>query len=195
MITLADIQSGQSRKKLAAEKAVKEMIKNIAVKLAHPKAQVGTDLQTGGGKVWVRVRIKLNASHALFIDASEYDLRNPRVLLPRLFYLHQPLWHVDWDPAVPHDTKCHETEAAIVELCMAEPDIRKDLEALAARVGKLLDQRDKVLPERSKRARDAWVQNVMRDIGEKLMLVRDSIDEQDVLDLWREVIVREVSES
>ena len=78
---------------------------------------------------------------------------------------------------------------------MAGPDIRKDLEALAALVGKLLDNRAKTLPERSKRARDAWVQDVMRDIGEKLMLVRDSIDEQDVLDLWREVIVREVSES
>jgi hypothetical protein len=196
IITQADIDAGKVKDAIRHMPSVTREVGAAARKLAG-QAQVSSDLRTYGGAVHVRVRIKLAGSneYAHWFE-DEQDLRDCKHIVCIVLGLHYKMGIVPdelFDPNVDWKTAGDALAGAMYELVydVAQPDVDR----LHGRVLRLLDKRSKTVPEMSKRARAAWVKEVMDDVRDKLRLVRAEVQEQDVVDLWREVLCEETQDS
>lgn len=191
MITSADISSGRVKEIIRHLPCTQEVLGALREKVAR-KAEVSSQLVTERGETTVRVRVKLHGEHARFMIG---DVENPRWLLNSMFYLQSYSWKYEWDPSVSHDNRSRAAEEAIADLVFEDEPAKAALEAIAAKVTKLIRLRSKTMPEKSKRAREAYVEDVLRDIREKLSRIKNDVDEETIILLWREILVSDAHES
>ena len=191
MITKADVASGKFKEIIRDLPQTQNAVKKLQ-EIAKRKADVSSQMMVYNGKTEIRVRVKLQGEHARFMIG---DVENPRWLLNSMFYLQNHAWGYDWDPSVSHDDRCRATEEAIADLAFEDETMKAAMEAIAAKVTKLIRLRSKTMPEKSRRARETYVEDVLRNVRQKLSNIKDDIDEETVVLLWREVLVSDAHDS
>jgi hypothetical protein len=171
-----------------------------SVKGALQKIQVSSDLVSENGKAIVRLRIKLpmNGTYAHWFT-DESVLRDCERLMRSVLGLR---WRYRenadiFEDSVTWQDKEEAVAGAMYEMIMetAGDDVRK----LHARVLKILDNRAKSMPDVQAKARDEYAERKKEAIKTEIRRIRkhlgeDVLSEEDILVLWREVLVEEVQE-
>jgi hypothetical protein len=195
MITSADIKSGSARAILRKSPEARKWIHEAKGKLAG-KIEVGSDVQSGGGKAWVRIRVKIQGTYARwFTDESlAKDLQRMATELLEIRWRHHDFDKM-FDPGLPWQEREEAVAEALSSLLMEDAECALALDKLQARVAKIFENRRKTMPDKQKAIWSEHVQQVMKDMQAQMADIRDSVGEDDIVQLWREALVKEVAES
>ena len=186
---------------LKRDKNAREYLESVAEALKG-KVQVSSDLLVEDGKACVRVRIKLplNGSYAHWITDEEVS-RDCERLMRCVLGLRWRHAYADamFDQSIQWQDKEEAVAGAMYEMIM-ESDSATDVRKLHARVLKILDNRAKSMPDTQAKARSEYAERKKQAIKHEMRRIRqnlgdDVISEEDILILWREVLVEGVNET
>jgi len=189
MITKIDIDSGKVKEIIRDMEKTRDTIDRVRSKFAK-KARLNSRIEHDRNEVWVRVMVKFKGERSEAFDADHikdaYSLVSTDLQWRNYDY--------SWD-AVTQTMRQQATATALSELILEDPETKARVDAILTRVAKIMVQRDKILPEKRKQIRSAYVQETVNGVKEHLREIRDDIDENDVVQIWREVLAEAVHEA